>query len=272
MELANVLRKDCIVADADVRSKSDVLLKIAEVAKRCPVLENVSREEILTALRNREELGSTGFGAGMAIPHCRLESVKEFVVGVITVPDGVDFEAMDKKKVRLFVFIIAPKPQSNRHIQLLSTISRNLSVAGRVDKIISAGDTDGIYRSILGTPEVDAHEVETVDRDLFYVVVEDDEKFHQILEILAGLASDRMTVLESQSVGSYLAKIPLFADMWRDEPSRFGKIILCIVNHGLTNEAIRRIEAVAGDLNKSTGIMLTVQPVYYHAGSLRVDF
>jgi hypothetical protein len=66
----------------------------------------------------------------------------------------------------------------------------------------------------------------------------------------------------------YLSKLPLFASFWSDEPSNFGRIIIAVVDKKLTNETLRRIESVTGDLNKSTGIMVTVQNVDYAAGSL----
>ena len=97
MKLIDVLREECVVTGARPGGKEEALVQVAETAARCSVLKGVSTKEIVEALKEREELGSTGFGKGIAIPHCRMESVTEFVVGIITVPDGVEFEVDSKK-------------------------------------------------------------------------------------------------------------------------------------------------------------------------------
>ena len=107
MKLANVLRKECVVANVRLADKAESLREVVAVAKKSPLLADVAEKEILAALQSRESLGSTGVGKGVAIPHCRLKSVTEFVVGIITVPQGVDFDAIDGEKVRLIVFIDA---------------------------------------------------------------------------------------------------------------------------------------------------------------------
>jgi PTS system nitrogen regulatory IIA component len=60
-------------------------------------------------LQQRERIGTTGFGGGIAIPHCSLDDIEEFVVGLLIVSDGVDFESLDGKKTTTFFFIIGPK-------------------------------------------------------------------------------------------------------------------------------------------------------------------
>jgi len=134
MKLINVLRKECVVVGARFGDKSEALRRVAQVAKNSPVLKDVSEAEILAGLQDRESLGSTGFGNGIAIPHCRLCSVHDFVVGMITIPAGVDFKALDDREVKLMLFIIGPEKESNDHInnqaRLLSrassgTVARN---------------------------------------------------------------------------------------------------------------------------------------------------
>ena len=93
--------------------------EIVQTARKCSILKNVSDEEILNGLQDRESLGSTGFGKGIAIPHCRLKSVSDFVVGIMTVPAGVDFEALDGEAVNFIIFI--------HNVKLASFICHTLS-------------------------------------------------------------------------------------------------------------------------------------------------
>ncbi len=132
MKLMNVLREECVQAGAQCASKDDVLAAIAKLAKQSSILSGLNEADLLTALTDREQLSTTGFGNGIAIPHCRLEDVTEFVVGILSVPNGVDFAAMDNQPVKLFVFIVAPANSSNEHIKILSAISQVLNISASV--------------------------------------------------------------------------------------------------------------------------------------------
>ncbi len=109
MNPVEYLQPESIAPNADVNDKSAVLHEVVRLAKKNPILSEVGEDTLFEGLKKREELGSTGFGGGIAIPHCRLESISDFVMGIMTVPDGVDFDAMDGNPVRLVVFVIAPE-------------------------------------------------------------------------------------------------------------------------------------------------------------------
>ena len=98
--------------------------------------------------------------------------------------------------------------------------------------------------------------------------VQEENVFRDILEKLTGLETSSLVVANTENVGAYLAKLPLFAGFWRDEPRRFSKLIIAVVEKGLTNETIRRIESITGNLSKCTGVMVTIQDISYAAGSL----
>lgn len=268
MKLADVLRKECIAANAKFGGKAEVLREVARLARRCNALENVDEREILAGLQARESLGSTGVGKGVAIPHCRLKSVTEFVVGLVTVPSGVDFDAIDAAKVRLIVFIIAPEIESNKHVRLLSVISQMLLAPNAADRILSEKTPDGVYEACVQDQRVEISEREGVARNLIHVFVQSEDVFRDILQALTGVEGSSLVVVSAENAGVYLSKLPLFASFWTDEPSDFGRVIVAVADRKLRNEIIRRIESVAGDLGKGTGVMVTVQDVAYSAGSL----
>ena len=95
MSLFNVLRPEAIQAGTSATTKEALLHEIAVLAKKSPCLKNLSENDIYEGLSKRESLGSTGFGDGIAIPHCRLDGIDEFVVGIITSPQGIEFDALD---------------------------------------------------------------------------------------------------------------------------------------------------------------------------------
>ena len=268
MKLADVLRKECVAINASMANKAEALREVARLAKKSGVLENVGEQDILAALESRESLGSTGIGKGVAIPHCRLASVKDFVVGIITVPSGVDFDALDAERVRLIVFIIAPEVVSNKHVSLLSVISQRLLAPKALESLLAGQTPDDVYTCFLRGRDVDIDDRKRVAKSLIHVFIQNEDVFRDILQILTGVESGSLVVLGAENAGVYLSKLPLFASFWTDEPSNFSRVIVAIVERNLTNETLRRIESITGVLNKTTGVMVTVQDIDYAAGSL----
>ena len=90
MSLFKDLKEECIQIGSDATNKEEVLKEIAKLAKQCSALDNVSETDLFQALLDRENIGTTGFEKGIAIPHCKLDSISEFVVGALVIPEGVD--------------------------------------------------------------------------------------------------------------------------------------------------------------------------------------
>ncbi len=268
MNLFEVVRPECIVARARPADKSAALREVVRTAKHSPVLADVSEEEILKGLADREALGSTGFGKGVAIPHCRLRTVPDFVVGIITVPDGVEFESMDAKPVTLLVFIVAPERKTDEHIRLLSAISRILRTPGAVDEILSCPTAEAVADSFLRHAREEAPVREDKGRSLLQVYVQDEEVFREILQTLAEIPTCSVAVMEAQNAAIYLAKLPLFAGFWTDKPASFSRIIFAVLDRRLVNETVRRIETVTGSPASRIGVLITVQELFYSAGAL----
>jgi PTS system nitrogen regulatory IIA component len=268
MKLIDVLSKKSIVVGAKLEDKAEALLQVAQTAKKSDILKNVSEEQILQALQERESLGSTGFGNGIAIPHCRIKSVTDFVVGIITVADGVDFDALDSEPVNLIIFIIAPDAEPNKHLKILSAISQTLLIPGIVKEILTETTSEAVYESFLRHTHAEIDTTKQTAKCLFNVFVQDENVFKDILEKLTGIETSSLFVTSTESVAAYLTKVPLFADFWRDKPRNFNKVIIAVVDKGLTNETIRRIETITGNLNECSGVMVIVQDIAYVAGLL----
>ncbi len=268
MKLADVLRRECITVNAAFNNKTEVLREIARLAGKSKVLEGIDEQDIFAGLEARESLGSTGVGKGVAIPHCRLESVTDFVVGIVTIPSGIDYESVDDDKVRIIVFIIAPEVVSGKHVRLLSVISQKLLAPKAVETILAEQTPEGVYNSLLIGKDEEINGEQKAVKSLIHVFIQNEDLFRDILQILAGVESSSLVVAGVENAGVYLSKMPLFASFWSDEPSDFSRIIIAVVDKNLTNETIRRIESISGDLNKSVNVMVTVQELSYAAGSL----
>ncbi len=268
MRFADVLRPECIRLGTNIRDKAFALCEVAALAKRSPICRQVTEEQILEALQERETLGSTAIGEGVAIPHCRIKGIHDFIVGLITVPEGVDFDAPDHKKTKLLVFIIAPADRPTTHIRLLSSLSRALQAPHAMEQILKERDVASVIRTLVRFTGPDIRTDLPNPRSQLHVFVQDESLFNEILGTLAGLETSSLAVMDAESCRRYLASLPLHAGMKNNSRPTVCKVAVAIVEQKLSNEIIRRIEVITGPLHECSGVMVTVQDLTYSAGSL----
>ena len=269
MDIVKFLQTESISVKAEVSDKTYVLHEIAHLAKGNPVLSEVEENRIIEGLQKREELGTTGFGNGIAIPHCRLEGIDDFVMGIITVPGGMDFDAMDSEPVHIIVFVIAPEEASNQYIRLLSVISQTLSIPGAVDEIVSQHTPETVRESFLRHTREPIETKGKEKKRLFQVVVQDEDIFQQILQVFEAMESSSVIIIEAKNTREYLARMPIFSSFWSDAHLGNSRIIIAVVANPLTNETLRSIERITGNLDKREDIMVMVQDILYASGSLQ---
>jgi nitrogen PTS system EIIA component len=144
MRLANLTRPELIFPGVP---GSDAISVLREVANRVAAQGVVKRaDELFQRLWEREKLGSTGIGAGVAIPHCKMEVVDRVVVSVALCPQGVDFGACDDRPVKLLFTVISPVQSAAAHLQSLSAISKWVRADQHVERILRQEDPAAIYR------------------------------------------------------------------------------------------------------------------------------
>lgn len=102
-------------------------------------------EELYQKLWEREQLGSTGIGAGVAVPHCKMAGMAKVVVAVALLREGVEFGAVDNQAVRLIFLVVSPEDQPAAHLRCLAAISKWIKADRHVERILEAGDPSSIY-------------------------------------------------------------------------------------------------------------------------------
>jgi PTS system nitrogen regulatory IIA component len=270
MKLSDILHRECIAVKASVADKEDALRQAARLARRCPLLEKVSEERIFEGFRQREEHGSTGFGKGVAIPHCRLAEVSDFVIGAISVPGGVEFKALDREKVRLIAFIVGPESDTADHLRALSALSLLIGGEDRIREIAASNTPEEMYKTLLEETRRDPDLRGHTDKRLFQVFVQDDNLVAGLISAFESLDQSSVAVVDAGNAGQYLARIPMFTGLFTDGHSQHCKIVLSVISKEMTNEAVRRIEAVTGHLDQRSDVLVTVQDLFYSAGALQV--
>ena len=121
MKIADFLSKDCIKIGLTSKSKKDVLEEMVDVLAAAGKIKD--KKKVLEALMEREELGSTGIGQGVAIPHGKTDEVGEIVAAFGLSKDGVGFDTLDGDPVNIFFLLLAPHNESGIHLKSLAKIS-----------------------------------------------------------------------------------------------------------------------------------------------------
>ena len=126
MKFADFICKDAISAALTADDKESVIQELVGSLVSAGKVAEDDRESIIGAVMKREELGSTGIGRGVAVPHTKHPSVDRLVGTVGISDEGVDFDSLDGEKVQLFFLLISPTDRPGDHLRALENISRQL--------------------------------------------------------------------------------------------------------------------------------------------------
>ena len=123
MDLNNFFSEESIVMDCQSKSKKNVLELISEIASS---ISATDKDVVFEKLYEREKLGTTAFGNGIAIPHARIDGLSEAKIIILKLETEIDFNSSDGKKVDLIVSLLAPNNENEMHIKILSKIAEML--------------------------------------------------------------------------------------------------------------------------------------------------
>ena len=146
MKITEILGHDAVVEELRSDTKEGVLEELASIIVR--VSGTPLKEQLVGALTEREKLGSTGIGYGVAIPHGKLKDVKVMMAAFGRSSRGVDFQAIDGKPVHIFFMLVAPEEMAGPHLKALARISRLLKEPSRRKAFLEAKSREDIYRLI----------------------------------------------------------------------------------------------------------------------------
>jgi len=153
MKMMDYLSEEWVIPDLKGEDKLSILKELSSVlVKPCQV---ASVEELLQVLLDREKLGSTGIGEGVAIPHGRLKKLKRFFISFGRSLQGVDFDSIDQKPSQLFFLVMAPE----------SSAVDNLKLLGRIVTLLK--EPSFKKRLMEGASQ----------KELFQIIAEEDEKY-----------------------------------------------------------------------------------------------
>ena len=146
MKITSILSEESLIADLKAQNKNEVVRELARaVTKGEP---SITEDELVTILQEREKLGSTGIGSGVAIPHGKIANLDRIVAGFGRSKKGIDFDSQDGEPTHLFFVLVAPENTAGLHLKALAKLSRLLKDSHFRDRLMQAPDEATIFKII----------------------------------------------------------------------------------------------------------------------------
>jgi len=145
MKILDVLQKKAIISDLKAQDKKGIL---EELVAPITSITGVNHKDLVRVLMDREQLGSTGIGGGIGIPHGKLKQLESLALGFGLSRKGVDFESMDNQPTHIFFLLVTPENSTGLHLKMLARISKILKHDQIKEKLLIAADSDEIFSII----------------------------------------------------------------------------------------------------------------------------
>jgi len=146
MKITSILSEDSLIPELKSKNKNDVVRELAEAVSHAE--PSIGVTELVQILLEREKLGSTGIGSGVAIPHGKIPNLDHIVAAFGRSKPGIDFDSQDGEPAHLFFVLVAPENTAGLHLKALAKLSRLLKDPHFRDKLMAATDAKAIYAQI----------------------------------------------------------------------------------------------------------------------------
>jgi nitrogen PTS system EIIA component len=152
MQLADFLDCDAIKTALPGGNKRSLMKQLAELAGQRLAIDPAT---VLAALNEREQLGSTGFGQGVAIPHAKIEGLVQIYGLFARLSEAVDYKAIDSRPVDLVFLLLSPPDAGAEHLKALAAISRVTRDSATLERLRGARSRDALAAVLMGADELD---------------------------------------------------------------------------------------------------------------------
>ena len=271
MKIFDIINIECCLVDMHSRKKEEVLKELVNLLKRSPSLKYIDSNIVLNSLLDREKLGSTGLGRGIAIPHSKVEGLSDFVLAIATSKKGVQFEALDNKRVHIIFTLVGPADKPDEHLKLLSAISRMLRDVKIKNELLKAKTPEAIYETVIMGSGEELKKPTPIEKQKLLIIILYEQKYlEDILELFIELGIKGSTVIDSIGMGGILTKVPLFADFinFLGQNKNYSKTILALVSESELSSIVKEVDELLGDLDKRGGAAIIALDVSFAKGTM----
>jgi PTS system nitrogen regulatory IIA component len=138
MNVLDYIDKDSIILGVKPRSKKNIISALLDHLIQKKKIAKEHKKEILKAVFQREEMGSTAIGSHIAFPHTRINAIKHIVICVAISKDGVDFDSLDQEPVNIIALLLSSQKEAGLHLKMLAFLARMLRDKYLVQRLKSA--------------------------------------------------------------------------------------------------------------------------------------
>jgi PTS system nitrogen regulatory IIA component len=142
MNIADIISKEAVLDNVQATTKREL---VQVLSNKIANLAGVDERVVFDAVWERENLGSTGYGDGVAFPHARIEGLKKVTAMFVRLDEPVDFDSLDGKPVDLVFLLISPENSGADHLTALATLSRVLKTEGSCERLRKARSIEELY-------------------------------------------------------------------------------------------------------------------------------
>ncbi|HCU25038.1 MAG TPA: PTS fructose transporter subunit IIA [Deltaproteobacteria bacterium] len=146
MKITNILQAESVIPELQAKDKNAAIRELAQAVTRSE--PSIAVDPLYEILLEREKLGSTGIGSGVAIPHGKLPHIEKIIAAFGRSSSGIDFDSQDGEPAHLFFVLVAPENTAGLHLKALAKLSRLLKDDRFREKLLSAKDGAALYQAI----------------------------------------------------------------------------------------------------------------------------
>tara|TARA_B100001175_G_C19412900_1_gene592082 strand:+ start:406 stop:858 length:453 start_codon:yes stop_codon:yes gene_type:complete len=144
-DIVKFLSEDSVIINCNSKSQKNAL---EIISKKMSMLTSANEDEIFSKLYEREKLGTTAFGNGIAIPHARVDGIQDAKIIILKLDKAIDFNSADNVKVDIIISLLVPEDKSDTHVELLSHIASLLDNKIFREKIRNANTVSDVMMII----------------------------------------------------------------------------------------------------------------------------
>jgi len=152
MRICDFVMRESISAELSATTKEGVIREMVDNLRAAGYFSTCAPEDLVKAILKREQLGSTGIGRGVAIPHAKHPSADRLIGTAAISRGGVQFQSLDGEPVHVLVMLISPQDRPGPHLQALEAVSRGLRDDGFVRQLREAADREALWQ-LLGNQD-----------------------------------------------------------------------------------------------------------------------
>lgn len=254
-----------------VSGRDETLGVMAELIAKNPAARNVTPEALLAGMLERENLGSTGVGNGVAIPHCRLEGMDGFVLALTVCDRGINWNSIDHRSVHIVCSIAGPVEGTEDHLRLLAGAARVLNNGKARYELINSKTEFAMREAFLYhlSPVTAKRSTET-RKKLIIMVLQEEKTYNDVMELFLEMGIEGAVTINSEMMGPMLSNVPIFAGFMdvlgrsRPEP----RMIVTLIPEDQVDATVSAVEGITGDLDTHRGACIIVMDATTVRGSL----